>query len=462
MAHRFFSLIRPSLVTALVAAAVLGGAGDASAAAGGNTLYANEALYANQSLFSDFGRYQLIMQLDGNLVLYGEDHRVLWNSPTYGCQNAYAIMQWDGNFVIYSSNCAPWATSTFGSGGCCRLLLKSDGDLLVATSNDTVLWRRGGQPVVASSDSKNPANFNKTNTCTRLVNGSAPTRYADGTNVGSTYQLRNTQQWQSPCTSQLNPVWVDAQEKLQMASGNQLYFVHGGPRNALGHVVPYGHVSAGDLVTQFTPTNSGGSVGAGGSCTPLAGDRVFQIKIDPAGTADSIPTDWQYKIGQTSADYHKYQSIGEDQGDLGLPGSLSARYGYLSWTWVMRTTRGDTPSSNQNPWTGPDAHGNERATNSGGGVVRALLKQGQEFQRCSGIESINSLAWGQNATSSTDPIGRVRVIYGKTRLSSNGPWLYGWAIHSHQTKVPDGNPNDGSYANTWNGPISHMNCIANC
>ncbi len=62
------------------------------------------------------------MQDDGNLVIYGfpagESSTAVWASNTQGHPGAYALMQDDGNFVIYppGSNSAPgtalWATRT--------------------------------------------------------------------------------------------------------------------------------------------------------------------------------------------------------------------------------------------------------------------------------------------------------------------------------------------------------------
>jgi len=125
-----------------------------------------------------------------------------------------------------------------------------------------------------------------------------------------------------------------------------------------------------------------------------------------------------------------------------MPGP--ALYGYLTWTWVMRRNRDDTPTANQNPWKTPDQWGNDRVTNTGGGVVRSLIKEGQPFYRCGQVESINGLAWAPLAMSTDPPVGRVTVIYGKTRPGSTAPWLYGWAVYSHQVRT--GLNPDGSYA----------------
>ncbi len=61
-------------------------------------------------------RYSLVMQPNGNLVLFsaGND-KALWSSNTYGQPGAYAVMQNDGNLVVYkANNIATWSSGTSG------------------------------------------------------------------------------------------------------------------------------------------------------------------------------------------------------------------------------------------------------------------------------------------------------------------------------------------------------------
>jgi hypothetical protein len=70
----------------------------------GSTLSAGQQLNQNDYLLSPSGNYQLILQDDGNLVLYsnpGPNKRAEWESKTQNQDSQYAIMQTDGNFVIY-------------------------------------------------------------------------------------------------------------------------------------------------------------------------------------------------------------------------------------------------------------------------------------------------------------------------------------------------------------------------
>ncbi|GAA1270723.1 hypothetical protein GCM10009665_68790 [Kitasatospora nipponensis] len=83
----------------------------------------------------------LIMQQDGNLVLYRKsDGAALWNSRTAGNNGAWLAMQGDGNAVVYkaggssTNGGAVWASGTFGNAGA-YLKLQDDGNLVVYKAN---------------------------------------------------------------------------------------------------------------------------------------------------------------------------------------------------------------------------------------------------------------------------------------------------------------------------------------
>lgn len=66
-------------------------------------------------------RVRLVMQSDGNLVLYalakpGITGRTCWASNTVG-RGTRAVYQGDGNFVVYNGNTPTWASNTVGDGG---------------------------------------------------------------------------------------------------------------------------------------------------------------------------------------------------------------------------------------------------------------------------------------------------------------------------------------------------------
>jgi Alpha-L-arabinofuranosidase B, catalytic/Carbohydrate binding module (family 6) len=105
-------------------------------------LTANQQLTANQSVASCNGDYSLIMQGDGNLVLY-QGSTALWASNTVGSGADEAIMQGDGNFVLYTSAGSPvWASNTPGNSGA-YLEVQNDGNVVVYSASGTVLWSTG-------------------------------------------------------------------------------------------------------------------------------------------------------------------------------------------------------------------------------------------------------------------------------------------------------------------------------
>ena len=80
-----------------------------------NRLFADERLETGWSLESPSWLSHLVMQQDGNLVLYSIGGEVLWSSRTAGNSGASAVMQRDGNLVIRSgTGHVVWASGTSG------------------------------------------------------------------------------------------------------------------------------------------------------------------------------------------------------------------------------------------------------------------------------------------------------------------------------------------------------------
>ncbi len=123
-----------------------GTAGTASCATAGSSagtgiLKTGQELTAGQSLYSPSGQYQLIMQTDGNLVVY-QNGSAIWNTGTEGTGSGnYLIMQNDGNLVVYTSaGRAVWNSGTEGTGSGNYLAMQNDGNLVVYTSGGTAEW----------------------------------------------------------------------------------------------------------------------------------------------------------------------------------------------------------------------------------------------------------------------------------------------------------------------------------
>ncbi|MFV0459683.1 MAG: hypothetical protein ACK5MT_13035 [Actinomycetales bacterium] len=109
---------------------------------------------------------RLVMQTDGNLVLYSDDG-AMWNTQTQGHPGAFVTMQDDMNLVVYSADGQPlWATGSFCSldyqseddtndqrttefrvghfmqspNGRYRLIVQADGNLVLYSPTKAVWW----------------------------------------------------------------------------------------------------------------------------------------------------------------------------------------------------------------------------------------------------------------------------------------------------------------------------------
>jgi hypothetical protein len=105
-----------------------------------NGLAPGEALYEGDSLTSNNGVHTLVLQEDGNLVLYiqGGSH-ALWASGTDGRAVSQCIMQADGNPVIYGYPNAIWASNTWGHPGA-SLVVQDDGNVVIYSTEGHALW----------------------------------------------------------------------------------------------------------------------------------------------------------------------------------------------------------------------------------------------------------------------------------------------------------------------------------
>jgi hypothetical protein len=101
----------------------------------------DEVMWPDTAIESADGRFHLIYQGDGNLVLYDEAWSPMWATGTQGSDPGAAVMQSDGNFVVYDAQgVALWASSSsYGHPGA-WLLLQSDGNLVIYDVDGTPLW----------------------------------------------------------------------------------------------------------------------------------------------------------------------------------------------------------------------------------------------------------------------------------------------------------------------------------
>jgi uncharacterized protein YkwD len=87
---------------------------------GANTNH-RSPIWASQTPGKGSHPHRLVMQKDGNLVIYDSQDHPTWASGTHGrgATDAFMVMQSDGNLVIYNNSpISPlWASHTNGPGG---------------------------------------------------------------------------------------------------------------------------------------------------------------------------------------------------------------------------------------------------------------------------------------------------------------------------------------------------------
>ena len=111
----------------------------------GDTLGSGQSIVANDYLQSPDQQYNLIMEENGNLVLY-EKGNGIWKKGENGTNVTSTIMQEDGNFVMYGdpNRKVYFSTNTSDYPGS-YLSLQNDGNLVVYTNDNPrkAPWGRG-------------------------------------------------------------------------------------------------------------------------------------------------------------------------------------------------------------------------------------------------------------------------------------------------------------------------------
>ena len=110
----------------------------------GQSLLASSA----QSIYSANGLYRVIMQADGNLVMYNSSGTALWNSGTHvssGGSLYFTTMQTDCNLVVYNTTGSPrvakWNSDTSGKGSTCNAIVTTTGhfQIFLGTTSGTLI-----------------------------------------------------------------------------------------------------------------------------------------------------------------------------------------------------------------------------------------------------------------------------------------------------------------------------------
>ena len=111
---------------------------------GCGVLLPGQSLGVNQGATSCDGRFTLILQGDGNLVLYQTGVGALWSSGTSGTAGQATVMQDDGNLVMYTADSKPvWNSMTNGYPGA-WLSLDDHGSLVIHAGDKLVWWSGTG------------------------------------------------------------------------------------------------------------------------------------------------------------------------------------------------------------------------------------------------------------------------------------------------------------------------------
>jgi len=113
-----------------------GGGGSPS---GDSELTQGESLNPGQLIRSPDGRFTFTYQLDGNVVLY-QTGNAIWASGSVGYgAGGQLLMQPDGNLVLYGQG-GIWHTFTYGSPGA-KLKVQNDGNAVIHNASGQWIWR---------------------------------------------------------------------------------------------------------------------------------------------------------------------------------------------------------------------------------------------------------------------------------------------------------------------------------
>ncbi len=108
-----------------------------------STLQDGQELAADQSITSCNGQFSLVVQSDGNLVVYDSGGKALWSTNTGGKGGKSAVMQNDGNLVLYQSQTGKvlWTSNTGGNPGA-SATIQDDGNFVIYSSQSPgkALW----------------------------------------------------------------------------------------------------------------------------------------------------------------------------------------------------------------------------------------------------------------------------------------------------------------------------------
>lgn len=131
-------------------------------------------LYAGQSVRSNNGQHRLIMQADGNLVLYHINWPV-FATGTNGTGATKAVFQSDGNLVVYNPAMqAKWNSRTAGNPGS-RIVVQEAGNLVIYNASGKAIWNTWWYSAGANDNIFTNHLITGNNALTKVVNPTYPT-----------------------------------------------------------------------------------------------------------------------------------------------------------------------------------------------------------------------------------------------------------------------------------------------
>jgi len=104
-----------------------------------STLSANKVMRTNDMLVSNNGKYRMIVQSDGNVVVY-LGKKPVYSTGTFGHGKTHLLLGPKGNLVIRNAKGKDiWASKTKGK-GVSKLVLSDKGTLILYTPKNRVIW----------------------------------------------------------------------------------------------------------------------------------------------------------------------------------------------------------------------------------------------------------------------------------------------------------------------------------
>ena len=232
---------------------------------------AGSGLARGASVAACGGCFSLVMQGDGNLVMYQNGGTAIWNTQTGGTDGYTASMQSDGNLVLYSAQgCPMWYSATGGHSGA-TLAVQDDGNLVIYDANGSVLWA-SMSVACAGGCNCNPPSTTSTSTSTGTTTSSTT---ASSTTTGTSSTATSTTGTTSTSTS-----GTSSTSSTSTGTTGSETLSTSGTSGTTGHASTTSSTS-GSSGTHASASSSGGSgsiEGTAGSSSGTSGTTCSSVK----------------------------------------------------------------------------------------------------------------------------------------------------------------------------------------